>query len=103
MNRLEHLMCIFREECSEVSQEVSKAMRFGLFEQRDLPTSNAERINKEFNDLLAMVEMLKDESPPLRLGRNQEMIDAKKEKVEKYLIYSAECGTLNPTDSKGEE
>jgi hypothetical protein len=108
MNRLEHLLTILGEECSELHQDICKAMRFGIYEQRDLPTSNAQRIFKEFNDLMAVVEMVNDEAvkiSPIRYGiglaerglmyRDEEFIAKKKEKVEKYLIYSKECGTLN--------
>lgn len=93
MNRLEHLLVIFSEECAEVAQETSKALRFGVDEQRDLPTSNLDRIQKEFNQLLAMREMLKNEGVVIEsdLIVQREKI----EKVEKYLLYSEECGTLN--------
>jgi len=93
MNRIEHLMTIAGEECSEVHQELCKALRFGLHEQRDLPTSNHERIQKEYNDLLAMIDMLNDESG-FDLYRDPKMIKQKRDKVEKYLLYSKEQGTL---------
>jgi len=103
MNRQEHLLTILGEECSELHQELCKALRFGVDEQRDLPTSNAERIFKEFNDLLAMVDMVNasvvgSSSRYTEKGimyRADDLIEKKKAKVEKYLLYSAECGTLN--------
>jgi len=108
VNRQEHLLTILGEECSELHQEICKALRFGIYEQRDLSTSNSQRIFKEFNDLMAMVEMVNEsavstsfESASVTLGerglmyRNEEFIKAKKEKVEKYLLYSKECGTLD--------
>jgi CMP-2-keto-3-deoxyoctulosonic acid synthetase len=94
MNRIEHLLVIFAEECSEVAQETSKALRFGVNEQRDLPTSNLERIEKEFSQLLAMREMLMTEGVYIHL--DEEVMKKKKAKVEEYLLYSKECGTLNP-------
>lgn len=93
MNRQEHLLVIFSEECSEVAQEVAKALRFGVNEQRDLPTSNLERIQKEFNQLMAMRDMLWDEGVCIR--DDQETRRAKRVKVEQYLKYSKECGTLD--------
>ena len=97
MNRQEHLITILGEECSELHQELCKALRFGVYEQRDLPTSNAQRIFKEFNDLMAMVEMVndsavdtsfKDARVTLGLGglmyRDESLIAKKKAKVEKY-------------------
>lgn len=107
MKRLEHLLIILGEECSELHKEICKALRFGVFEQRDLPTSNDQRIFKEYNDLIAVVEMVNDEVKKraweiakVTLGDrgimyvNPEFITAKKSKVEKYLRYSRECGTL---------
>jgi hypothetical protein len=94
MNRQEHLLTILGEECSELHQEVCKALRFGMYEQRDLPTSNAERLLKEFNDLIAMSEMVNDFYQDTILHMDFNLIRAKKEKVEKYLLYSKECGTL---------
>ena len=93
MNRLEHLLVIFSEECSEVAQETSKALRFGINEQRDLPTSNRERIAYEFSQLMAMKAMLEAEG--IHIPISLDVMNAKQEKVEKYLLYSEECGTLN--------
>lgn len=93
MNRQEHLLVIMAEECSEVAQEIAKALRFGVNEQRDLPTSNLERIQKEFNQLLAMRDMLWDEGVCIR--SDMEVRRKKKIKVEEYLNYSRECGTLD--------
>ena len=92
MNRQEHLMTILTEECSEVQQAITKALRFGLNEGRDITCTNAERLRAELNDLLAMVEMLEAEG--LDLSSDYTHRAAKKAKVEKYLLYSAECGTL---------
>jgi NTP pyrophosphatase (non-canonical NTP hydrolase) len=94
MTRTEHLLWIVAEECAEVAQRVSKAARFGLKEvQPGQPLSNAERIVQEFDDLLAVVVMLKDEGCLPASGGKAALL-AKKAKVEKFLRYSAECGTL---------
>ncbi|HEY9200733.1 MAG TPA: hypothetical protein VIQ81_03965 [Gammaproteobacteria bacterium] len=105
MNRQEHLLTILGEECSELHQELCKALRFGINEQRDLSTSNAERIFKEFNDLLAMVDMVNESVISTSKGitytdkgimyRDESFIEKKKKKVEEYLLYSKECGTLD--------
>ena len=107
MNRQEHLLTILGEECSELHQELCKAMRFGVNEQRDLSTTNAQRIFKEFNDVLAMVDMVNESviSTSRSSGitytdkgvmyRDESFIKEKIAKVEKYLVYSEECGTLN--------
>ena len=93
MNRQEHLLVIFAEECNEVAQEVSKALRFGLHEQRDIPTSNLDRIQKEFNQLMAMRDMLWSEGVCIR--GDAQVVSEKIANVERYLNYSKECGTLD--------
>lgn len=92
MNRVEHLLTILGEECNELGMAVSKALRFGVNEQRDLPKSNLERMQAEFNDILAMREMLAEEGIYLPIDSN--LVRAKRSNVEKYLRYSKECGTL---------
>lgn len=93
MNRNEHLLIHVGEECAEVAQRCSKALRFGLNEvQRDQPDNNQKRILQELNDLIAVVEMLFD--CPIEDVINRSEVVAKKEKVEKYLRYSGEVGTL---------
>lgn len=89
MNRHEHLLTILAEECAEVAQRASKALRFGMEEiQKDQPLTNAQRITQEFTDLVAVYGML-DLPAPLPCD-----IVAKQERVEKYLKYSHEQGTL---------
>jgi len=62
MTRSEHLLVILAEECNEVAQRVSKALRFGLEEiQPGQGKTNAERISDELDDLMAVLEMLCDE------------------------------------------
>ena len=95
MTRLEHLLIIFAEECSEIAQETAKALRFGIDEQRDLPTSNRERISYEFSQLMAMKAMLEAEG--VHIPIDLAVMNEKQEKVEKYLLYSKECGTLDDT------
>jgi len=96
MNRIEHLLTILTEECAEVQQATTKALRFGLEEGRDIAATaygnNVERMRHELNDLLAMVEMLEKEG--INLSPDHLSREMKKAKVEKYLLYSKECGTL---------
>lgn len=96
MTRTEHLLTILAEECTEIGQRASKALRFSLAEvQPGQDLSNADRIMYEFHDLLAVMEMLEDDGvfPPI-WHRNVAAIEAKKAKVEKFLLHSAEVGTL---------
>ena len=86
MNRREHLLTILGEECSELHQEACKIQRFAY------DTDKRGRLQHEFNDILALVEMLADEG--ISIYKQKHLIDAKKEKVEKYLLESKNLGTL---------
>lgn len=93
MNLTEHLLQIASEECSEVSHRISKALRFGLQEvQKNQPLTNAERIALEFDDLLSVMEILRDNHlvPESKPGQ----VQGKKVKIQKYLNYSRQQGTL---------
>jgi hypothetical protein len=94
MNRQEHLLTILGEECSELHQEICKALRFGVNEQRDLSTSNSERMFKEFNDLIAMVDMVNESLGAPVMHVDISLNARKRAKVEQYLEYSKDCGTL---------
>ncbi len=94
MNLQEHLLTILIEECNEVAQRATKALRFGLEEvQPDQPLTNAERIVYEYNDLLTVISML-TEKGFISNVIHAEMMIAKKEKIIKYLEYSKSIGTL---------
>lgn len=96
MKRHEHLLTILAEECSEVTQRVSKALRFGLDEvQPGQELTNAERIEVELTDLFTVVGMLVADGH-FKIKDRSADFDAKQEKVERFLAYSAKCGTLEP-------
>jgi hypothetical protein len=100
MNRTEHLLWVLAEECAEVAQRASKAARFGLDEvQPGQALTNEERLWQEMCDLCAVGEMLI--SLRGQGGLNRGDVDAKKAKVEKFLLYSAECGTYRPERADG--
>jgi hypothetical protein len=97
VTREEHLQVIAMEECDELSQRLSKALRFGMDEvQPDAAANpdgltNRDRIAIEYNDLIAAMRML---------GLDQQVpaLQADKEaKVERFLEHSAACGTLQPS------
>ena len=103
MTRHEHLMMHVMEECAEVQQRISKAMRFGMEqvqkaaddrpEQNPQEWDNAERIWREYVDLIALMEMLgfnAEDAPQVQIAQ-------KKEKVEKYLLLAKREGTLQET------
>jgi len=94
MNRLEHLMQVLGEECGELAVRASKINRFGLSDRLS-GVSNQDRLIEEFNDLLAVAELLNAEFD-LNLFRDYRMVDKKKAKVLKYMQYAKDQGTLNP-------
>lgn len=97
MTRQEHLLAIASEECVEVSKEIHKALRFGLEDHYpEHPLTNRQRIVTEIRDLIAVIEILEEEGI-INLDGDatwDQGLQAKKEKIEKYLKYSQEVGTL---------
>lgn len=94
MTQIEYLLTSLSEECAEVIQAVSKALRFGLDDlYKKKGTTPREDILNEVIDVAAILEML------IELGVfPQEYIDekvnAKQDKVRKYMEYAKERGTL---------
>lgn len=89
MTRDEHLMVIAMEECAEIAQRLSKALRFGMQEvQPGQEATNYERILHEFTDLHAVMGMLDLDRVSARGA------EEKRERVEQYLEYSRTQGTL---------
>lgn len=100
MNRVEHLLTKLSEECNEVGQRASKAALFGLHEvQPGQQLNNADRIVEEYADMLGVMEMLVEEGhiamPDLTSRK-----EAKKAKVEKFILYAKQCGTYQEDDLK---
>lgn len=99
MTRLEMLLDILSEECSEVAIRCSKALRFGLDEiEPGQRHTNRERIKRELNDVHALVEMLQAVNA-LPAIYDPGLVIEKKRKVETFLEYSAQCGTLQETSA----
>lgn len=99
MNRMEHLLVCLGEEANEVAHMVSKTLRFGgddKYPEQGL--LNSERLEEELIDLFAVATMLRDAGFALDLdfGKHSTMtaIEAKRRKVEKFLAYAKERGTL---------
>lgn len=94
MQRTEMLLVQLMEECAEVQQACSKALRFGLRNSRpDEATSNSFNISMEVADLFAIVDLLEREDvmDDLRMPVN---IQAKQRKVERFLEVSKDEGCL---------
>lgn len=93
MKRDEHLMAILGEEAVEVAHRASKMLRFGRQEVEPKQTrTNEERLFDEMCDLIAVYKMLG--LPTLKSDAAAVKMFEKKNKVEKFLAYSKECGTL---------
>lgn len=118
MNDLEHKLTCLAEECTEVAicaneiamsanlvaQRVSKALRFGLEDvQAEQVFTNGQRLISELNDLMGAVELL-IEKGVIEWQVDRKAIEAKKDRIRKYLAYSKERGTLQgSTDENGKE
>lgn len=95
MTRKEHLLTILGEECNETAKRVSKALRFSLKETQPGQTfTNEQRIIGEFNDIVAMMEMLQAEGHLSHVFDYQH-INAKKMQVEHFFSRSKDNGTLS--------
>ena len=83
---LREIMLILQEECAEVTQAVSKCMRFGPDQMKPgKDRTNLNMLEEEIGDLFAMVELLTD----LDIGVSSEGIEqAKKNKFEKLKKWS---------------
>jgi hypothetical protein len=98
VTRKEHLLTIVAEECVEVAQRCSKALRFGLEEiQPGQSLTNAARIYQEYADLKAAMELLHAHCVSMADGLPSlgAMVDAKHAKIAEFMKLSARCGTLS--------
>lgn len=91
MNKEEMLLIMVAEECSEIIQATTKSLRFGLDDYYKDNPSNRQKLRIEFNDLLVLIEILKEEKI-IDLVSEPFLIRKKKEKIDKYLEYSKNCG-----------
>ena len=95
MTTTEHLLTTAAEECAEVAQAISKALRFGLDDAhpKNGNLGNRELIAREFEDLLGVMKMLEARGvirPPTHLG-----IMAKRARVHQYMEYAFKVGALS--------
>lgn len=94
MDKLQYLLIKLSEECDELGQRASKALIFGLDEvQAEQKFTNAQRIVYEYNDILAVMEMLLEEKGIDKII-DREAIEKKKNKIKKWMLYSRERGIL---------
>ena len=84
------LLTILAEECCEVGQRVSKALRFGIDEiQPGQDLTNAERIMQEVGDIQAVLTLCEDEGIVNR-DTVESFASKKMPKLEAYLQSATE-------------
>lgn len=97
VKNLQYYLGKLAEEGVEVSQIALKTMQFGPTEvMPGQPLNNFERCHLELDDLNAMIEELNAQFG-FGYKPNRERIEAKKEKVRKYLAYSIHLGMVDGT------
>lgn len=96
MNLREHLIQTLQEECAEIIQAASKINRFGERETYPDGIGKIQKLEQEFNDFLAVVEMLRDNTS-IRVYENPEMIALKKTKIVNHFIIARLNRALDDT------
>lgn len=97
MNIEQLLLIKLMEECAEVQQACSKALRFGLNSSNNdsgIVHTNAMDIRKEFLDVLAVIEVLTEEGILDMIGMSQEDVNPRKDRINKYMLASKQLGIL---------
>lgn len=97
MNHQEHLLTCLAEECSEVTKDVTKSLRYGLDDRNVLdPTgpTNRERLVDELNDLAAVIDILSEQGIVPRNWWDALKQQKKRAKVAEFLFYAEKVGAL---------
>ena len=95
MNTTEHLFTCLAEECAEVQQAVSKALRFGLADgYPGADTTNAQDIARELIDIIAVTDLLREHGIIPYPGESTSMYELKKARVKKFMKYAKTTGAL---------
>lgn len=96
LTKTEYLLDVLMEECAEVIQRASKAIRFGLHEVQPGQTKdNSQRLVEEYCNLLITFEGLVQEASIYCEGNIfAELTTAKKVKLAEFMNYSQQLGIL---------
>jgi NTP pyrophosphatase (non-canonical NTP hydrolase) len=101
MNKEQFLLLKLAEECMEVAQRCSKQIQFGSYEIQNTAThkselNNGERTKAELLDLFSIVHLLMMHGalPSISDDEKRNARFVKKQKLQKYLDYSASIGVL---------
>lgn len=102
MKTEQYLLTVLAEECAEVAQRATKAIRFGLTEvQPGQPHNNAERMLDEIVDLCVILSMLQKDCGLGQCDMSEENLAKKEAKVRRFMDYSRQCGTLQEKQNGG--
>jgi NTP pyrophosphatase (non-canonical NTP hydrolase) len=96
MTKTEHLLVVLAEECAEVQQAVTKALRFGLDDgYPEGNTTNREDIEGELHDLLAVARTLCEAGAfkTWKIEDREAWVRDKQKRVKQYLRYAKTRGT----------
>lgn len=92
-NKIEDYLTILQEECAEVIQAISKIKRFGEYSKNpyiENSKNNKVTLNEEIGDLLAMVDIIIQESDLLNIELINNAKEKKKNKVPKWIKGGAD-------------
>jgi hypothetical protein len=96
VNEFDYLLTLLIEECAEVQQRATKALRFGLGEiQPGQPLDNEARLAAEVVDLLTILRMLRDRGVLVDVEPSAD----KAEKVRLFMAYSRDLGRITGSHS----
>lgn len=99
LRKNEYLALVAMEECAEIQQALSKALRFGFDDHHPdrAYETNEEQLLTEFYQLTAMMEELQKQGMIKGFTQDQikEVKQKKIEKIYKYMEYSKGKGLLN--------
>lgn len=93
----EYLLTKLAEECSELAQVASKMNVFGIYSHDPndpTKTTNQQHMNIEFNDILAVIDMLK-ETMMIDVDRDEKLIEIKRIKMDRMWQISKLIKGLN--------
>jgi hypothetical protein len=94
MTRTQYLLTVLAEEAAEVAKEAIKAARFGIDDAHPRTgETNRQRLTAEFNDLVAVMEMVKSDLGLKDLYHGP-AIATKQARVQTYMEYSKERGMV---------
>lgn len=100
MDKTEHLLVCLLEECAEVQQAVTKALRFGLEgvnPNKPEFSTNAKNIIREYCDTIAVIELLVEEGILEERSSDEvsSMVWIAKTKKRQFMKIACQCGTLS--------